>query len=153
MKQETSANKKGVSKDKALVVLQGVNEAKQEELKGRFKMNETEIDLEQFTGTENYYKHSFSGIMATDGVQYLAYNAKAFWLIDAIASYQTKKIAAVPFQIWELTINEDKTAVLTMKEDSDCPILVKQHIPYTDYPMPKIKLWLVDRVLMLPSEY
>ena len=153
MKQETGANKKGVSKDKALVVLQGVSRTKEGELKGRCKMNETEFDLEQCTGTENYYKPSFSGIMVTDGVQYLAYNAKAFWLIDAIASHQTKHIAAVPFQIWELTVNEDKTAVLTVKEDNDCPILVKQHIPYTDYPMPKIKLWLVDRVLMLPSEY
>jgi len=116
-------------------------------------MNETEIDLEQFTGTENYYKHGFGRIVVTDGVQYLAHKAKAFWLIDAIASYQAKRIATIPFQLWELTVNADKTAVLTMKEDSDCPILVSQNIPYTDYPMPKIKLWLSDRVLMLPSEY
>jgi len=154
MKNKTECQqKKGGSQNKRLVVLSGVSEAKQGELKSRYKMNETEIDLEQFTGTENYYKQSFGGIVVTDGVQYLAYNAKAFWLVDAIASHQTKHIAAVPFQIWELTVNEDKTAILTMKEDSDCPILVRQNIPYTDYPLPKIKLWLVDRVLMLPTEY
>ena len=153
MKQKTSTNKKGVTKDKVRVVLQGVSKAKQDELKSRCKMNETEIDLEQFTGTENYYKHGFGRLVVTDGVQYLAHQAKAFWLLDAIASYQAKHIAAIPFQIWELTVNDNKTAILTMKEDSDCPVLVKQHIPYTDYPMPKIKLWLVDRVLMLPTEY
>jgi hypothetical protein len=152
MKNKTSANKKGVSKDKALVVLSGVSRAKQDGVKGRCKMYEASIDLEQFTGSETCYRH-WLNIHYTEGVKYLADNAKAHWLIDAIASYQTKKIVGVPFQIWELTINEDKTAVLTMKEDSDCPILVKQHIPYTDYPLPKIKLWLVDRVLMLPSEY
>ena len=116
-------------------------------------MDETNIDLEQFTGTEKYYKHWLNGIVFTDGVKYLADKAGAYWLIDAVASYQTKKIAAVPFQVWELTVNPDKTAVLTMKEDSDFPALVTQRIPYTDYPMPKIKLWLSNRVLMLPSEY
>ncbi len=28
-----------------------------------------------------------------------------------------------------------------------------QRIPYTDFPLPAIKLYLIDGVLMLPSEY
>ena len=112
-----------------------------------------DTDLDQFTGTEKYYQHSFANIRYTDGVKYLADTAKVYWLIDAIASYQKKHVATVPFQLWELTVNPDQSAALTMREDKGCPALVKQNIPYTDYPMPKIKLWLSNRVLMLPSEY
>ena len=87
-------------------------------------------------------------------VKYLADKAEAYWLIDAIASWQVeKKVRNCPFQIWELKVNKDRTAILTMKEDTDEPELVKQKIPYTDFPLDYQKLYLVDRVLMLPSEY
>lgn len=112
-----------------------------------------DTDLDQFTGTEQYYQHSFANIRFTDGVKYLADTAKVYWLIDAIASYQKKQIVDISFQLWELTVNADHSAILTMRNDSGCPVLVKQRIPYTDYPMPKIKLWLSHRVLMLPTEY
>ncbi len=110
--------------------------------------------LNQFTGTENYYRHWTGLIVFTDGVKYLADKAGAYWLIDLIASWQVRsKVKKCPFQIWELKVNEDRTAVATMREDSDQPEVVRQEIPYTDFPLEKIKLYLVDGVLMLPSEY
>ena len=107
-------------------------------------------ELQQFTGTENYYRHAF-GCKYTDGVQYLAENAKAYWLLDAIFSYARKE----PFQIWKLQLSPvgDKDAVLTMREDSDTPVIVEQLIEYTDFPIEHIELWLIDGVLILPSEY
>jgi len=112
-----------------------------------------EEELEQFTGAMEYYRHPL-GIIFTDGVKYLADKAEAYWLIDAIASWQVeKKVRNCPFQIWELKVNKDGTAILTMKEDTDEPELVKQKIPFTDFPLDYQKLYLVDRVLMLPSEY
>ena len=106
------------------------------------------MDLEQFTGTENYYKHLFSGWCYTDGVKYLAEKSQAYWLIDAIFSYRRKE----PFQVWTLT-KEGSKAVLTMVEDTDLPEKVRQEIPYTDFPLASIKLYLIDKVLLLPSEY
>ena len=106
-----------------------------------------ESDLEQFTGTEQYYKH-WLGINYTDGVKYLAERAGAYWLIDLIASYRRKE----PFQIWRLE-KKDKGWLATMQEYSDQPVLVRQEIEYSDFPLDKIELWLIDGVLLLKSEY
>jgi len=105
-------------------------------------------DLNHFTGTENYFRHPFSKVVYTDGVKYVADNAGAYWLIDAILSYRRTE----PFQVWELKLIQAGGAVLTMKEDSGQPILVTQEIPVTDFPMP-ISMWITGGVLMLPSEY
>jgi hypothetical protein len=111
-------------------------------------------------GTEGYTRH-FTGLIFTDGVKQLRQDADAFWLVDAIASYQ-HKLKKVEFQVWELQVNlETKKAVLTMSIDSDKPYLVTQKIPYTDFPLKTVKfhvrLGSLDGynpawVLMLPSE-
>lgn len=118
-------------------------------------MTITNLDLSQFTGTEQYYRH-YLGLNYTDGIRYLAEEAGAFWLIDAIASYQTKGFLKDPdllhFQLWELQV-KDNTATLTCKKDSNKESVVSQFIEFTDFPLESIKLYVVDKVLMLPSEY
>ena len=111
-----------------------------------------ESDLNQFTGTLKYYTH-WTRIQYTDGIKFLAEQGEAYWLIDAITSYQTKKIRRIPFQVWELKKTEKTKAILTMKEDTNQPELIKQEIPYTDFPLNEIKLYLIDGILLLPSEY
>ena len=108
----------------------------------------TKQDLDQFTGTQSYYKHWCSKNVYTDGVKYLADKAGAYWLIDAIFSYNRKE----PFQVWEL-VKTGTTAVLTMQEDTGAPIKVKQEIPFTDFPLDEIQLWFTNGVLYLPSEH
>lgn len=108
----------------------------------------TEAELGQFHGTENHYEHWAGRILFTDGVHYVAEKAGAYWLIDAIVSYRRKE----PFQIWELNKHEGK-AVLTMREDTNEPVLVQQKFRYIDFPLDSIRLYLVGGVLMLPSEY
>jgi len=116
------------------------------------KRNDLEKELRSFIGTEQYYKHQL-GVMYTDGVQFLAEKAGAYWLIDAIASYQTKRIVfEYPFQIWTLTVNNNQAA-LEMKGDSGFPVAIRQHIKFTDFPLDEIKLYLIDGILLLPSEY
>ena len=109
----------------------------------------TESDLCQFIGTVDYHRH-WLGSVYTDGVQYLAEKAGAHWLIDAIFSYRRRE----SFQIWTLKKNDDDNgAVLTMQEDTGEPIKVRQKIPYTDFPLDQISLYLIDNVLLLTSEY
>ncbi|MCA9398961.1 MAG: hypothetical protein KC618_04365 [Candidatus Omnitrophica bacterium] len=108
----------------------------------------TESELNQFIGTEHYYRHLL-GFNYTDGVKFMAERGKAYWLIDAIASYKRRE----PFQVWTLKVNDDKSAVLEMREDSDKPALIKQEIPFTDFPLKFIELFLIDGVLLLTSEY
>ena len=109
-------------------------------------------------GTEGYIKHALNrNLVFTDGVNQLREDADAYWLVDAIASYSRKE----EFQLWELEVFADKTAVLTMKEDTNTPVLVEQKIHYTDFPLESIKFYVelgsIDGynpifVLMLPSE-
>jgi len=122
-------------------------------------------ELNGFIGTLNYYRH-FTGLgHFTDGVKFLADRVGAYWLIDAIFSWQVErrsftfrgerraKVGDAPFQVWTLKVASDKTAVLEMREDSDQPPVVRQEIEFTDFPQGEVKLYLIDGVLLLPSEY
>lgn len=109
-------------------------------------------DLAQFYGTEHYYRLTgLANFKATDGVKYVAENAGAYWLVDAIASYQPQ-LKHVPFQFWKLSITDNKAVLTCTNGDSDKAI-VTQMIPFTDFPLPSIEFYLTDNVLMLPSEY
>ena len=111
----------------------------------------TTDQLRQFTGSEHWYRH-WLGILYTDGVKFLAERAGAYWLIDAVVSYQ-KELKDVTFQIWTIVVSEDNSAILQMREDSDMPVRVEQVIEYSDFPLESIKLYFIDGVLLLPSEY
>ncbi|KJH70248.1 DUF6876 family protein [Aliterella atlantica] len=114
----------------------------------------TFANLDRFHGTERYYSH-WLGIKLTDGAFYLQENGAA-WLVDAIASHQTKKLLSDPMlkaiQFWTLTVNPDNSALLRCDRDEGDTALT-QEIPFTDFPLSEIKLYLVEKVLMLPSEY
>lgn len=119
-------------------------------------MNKEEIkkikeELKEFTGTEQYYRH-YTGTRMTDGTLFLAGRCNCFWFIDIVASYQ-HELKDVPFQIWKLEVNKDRTAVVTMKEDSDQPVKVQQDIKYTDFPLEEYELYCIRGVILLKSEY
>jgi hypothetical protein len=117
-------------------------------------MEDLKHELAQFIGTEKYYYHAIGHFNYTDGIRYLAEKAQCYWLLDLIGSYQLNvKIRKIPFQLWELKVNKDSSAVATMKEDSDQPVIIKQAIPYSDFPINYIKFYFIDSVLLLPSEY
>ena len=114
-------------------------------------MTISQQDLNQFTGTQTYY-YVF-GKKITDGIRYLMDNG-AGWLVTDILAYQVEKdIQKISFQVWELHVFLDKTAILTMAEDTNRPLIIKQKYSYTDFPLPYIKLYFIDGVLLLPSEY
>jgi len=115
-------------------------------------MNE-DLHLEQFIGTEHWYRH-FTGITYTDGIKYLADKTGSHWLIDLVASYQCKKkYREQPFQVWILTVNKKDNTAVVRAEDGNGNVIGTQKISYTDFPLPEIKLFFTDNVLMLTSEY
>jgi hypothetical protein len=116
----------------------------------------TEADLAQFTGTSTYYQHPL-GIQYTDGVYFLAERGGAYWLIDAIASWQgDSRVSRDPMlqqiQFWKLTVNDDQSALLVCERDEG-DVAVSQEIPFTDFPLKEVKLYLQNGVVLLPSEY
>ena len=112
-----------------------------------------EQGLAQHYGTETWYRHPLSKILYTEGVKYLADEAGAYWLVDEIAFAQIRKpVRAEQFQVWVLTVKEDATAKLHC-EDGNGRTVYTTKIPFTDFPLPEIKLWFTDNVLLLPTEY
>ncbi|HEY9598449.1 MAG TPA: DUF6011 domain-containing protein [Cyanophyceae cyanobacterium] len=113
-----------------------------------------ESELAYFSGSTEIYRHGFFKMLYTQGVQHLAERAQCYWLLDAIASWQIKpKIKREPFQVWTITVNQKKEAVLTCVRDTGAKPLATQRIEYTDFPLPEMKFYLCDGTLMLPSEY
>ena len=115
----------------------------------------TESDLRQFTGTENWDRHSLNrAVLYTDGARYLADQCGAYWLLDEIALAQRyeKRVAGEAFQVWKLTVNADRSALLSCDEGKGNEVFSKK-IPFTDFPMDSISLYFTDRVILLPSEY
>ena len=143
---------------------------------------ELEYALDGFTGTEQYHRLPYptGNLLMTDGVNYLVEEAKCFWLMDIIASYQ-RKLKKEDFQTWTLTHNKPAEtapdmwtvgAVLQSKVgqkpkaewqvtcgDGDYNLLVSQDIEYSDFPLDSIKLFAVRSeypeglVVMLTGEY
>lgn len=128
----------------------------------------TESDLNRFSGSDNWYHHWTKRLVFTDGVKYLADKGEAHWLIDAIASYQvdpriTQNYNLRAIQFWKLEVNDGK-GVLTCVEDTGMKPAITQKIPFTDFPLSKVDIWVeygsypteqggeVGYVAMLPSE-
>lgn len=138
------------------------------------------IDLNQFTGCLDWVRHSMNpNILLSEGVVFLAKEANAWWLVDAIASHLTctKELIRRCLQdeafdylhFWYLTRGEDKkdgwsSAVLRACPDDGEPPVVTQKIPLTDFPFdrtggPKFTIYAgtdgpgTPTKLFLTSEY
>lgn len=112
-------------------------------------------DLHQFTGTEQWYRHGLNRkVLYTDGVQYVAKQAGAYWLVDEIALAQAyvAPVKATPFQVWDLTVKANSSATLAC-EDGNGKTVYSKEIPFTDFPTQGIRFYVADHVIMLPSEY
>jgi hypothetical protein len=112
-------------------------------------------DLKQFYGTEKWYRHGLArDVLYTDGARHVAVHGGAFWLLDEIALAQKyqPKVMAEAFQVWKLTVNEDRSATLSC-EDGNLVEVYRKTLDYTDFPLPDITLWFTDKVILLPSEY
>ena len=124
-------------------------------------MNAQEIEngLSQFTGTEQWHKH-FLGMLYTDGIEYLAEQTGAYWLIDLVASWQPhirKRLQAAgerDFQVWRLRQTRGRRYVVDtwMDMPGDSMKLATQNIPYSDFPLAIIEFYVEDGMMLLKSE-
>jgi len=116
--------------------------------------------MAQFTGSTEFYRHPLSPvgsetpIVYSEGAQYVAAQAGAYWLLDEIVTNQLiPKIAKEEFQVWKLkTDTANHTGVLTC-EDGNNNEVFKKNLEYTDFPEPEISLWFTGNTIFLPSEY
>jgi hypothetical protein len=112
--------------------------------------------FEQFTGSENWYRHGLNrAVLFTDGAKHVADAGGAYWLLDEIALAQRseKAVAAEEFQVWTLTVDLSRhTATLTC-DDGDHNIVFTKAFEFTDFPIEQITLWFANKTIYLPSEH
>lgn len=121
-------------------------------------MTITQKGLAQFTGkTEYHHLYKFPQYSLTDGVLYVFLDVGS-WVINRILEYQCdsaiiKHLNHDYFQQWTLTVSDNNEAILTC-EDGDGNTVKQWDIDfYTDFPLARIQFFLINNVLMLPSEY
>jgi hypothetical protein len=123
--------------------------------------------LAHFTGDLERYRHPLNRrVIYTPGVRYLADEAGAYWLIDAIASWIGSRrfeaalrddpaLASIHF--WRLDVYGDRTALLRAFPDAEEPPFIEQEIPYSDFPLGSADIWVgfdgANWTLYLPSEH
>jgi hypothetical protein len=122
----------------------------------RISSQEFEQSLKGFHGTENYYQHMlFNGIsiLLTDGCHFVRENAGngAYWLFDLILSWQYKLTQEL-FQVWRLSKQKDDTWLVQCSDGNE-QVLVSQMILSSDFPVDTFEVWLIEGVLVLPTEY
>lgn len=121
-------------------------------------------ELNAFSGSDYFYRHPFGRLIYTEGVKFLADRAGAYWLIDAIGSYQSRReVRELTIQFWLLKRDaKGDGAVLTCSYDTEhgepVAVKVRQVIEYTDFPLPSIKLYVIPNgdgtvTCLLPGEY
>lgn len=108
------------------------------------------IDTSQFTGTSTWWRHPLNlSVTYTDGARHVAEKGKAYWLLDRIALSKPRN---TNFQVWNLEVNDDSTATITVT-DADDNLIETIELVYTDFPPPGVKLFFIDNVILVPSEY
>ena len=115
-------------------------------------------ELPNFYGTDGYTRWSalFRNFVLTDGALYLAENAGAFWLMDAIASH-LGSYKNEGFVVAKLLRAKASNAWILRLEDGNDEVLADQIIEYSDFPLEEFTLYVIAqedlRVILLPSEY
>lgn len=139
--------------------------------------------LNNFFGTASWTRYPClcpHSVLLTEGALYVAEhggenNGTAYWLLDAIASYQGEQVLKrCAFQVWELIVHSGELAqpadgprsATLICTNGNTKELVRQEIEYTDFlPIGKIKIYVSIEehpevadghkcmILLLPSEY
>jgi hypothetical protein len=125
-------------------------------------------DLNQFHGDLERWRHSLCrNLLYTPGIKYLCEHGgegddnSAWWLLDAIASYQGFHVnnyeALRSMQFWTLKVEGSK-ATLTCDDGNSNEPVIQQRIDFTDFCLPEIRIYVADngdgtRTAYLPSEH
>lgn len=105
--------------------------------------------LMQFTGTEQWWRHTPFNLVYTDGVKYFAEKAGAFWFLDIVAT--EIEPMRLDFGVVKLVSNNSTGSIVL--EDGNDHIVWEKKIEFTDAPEGVWRFFLCNNIIMVPSEY
>lgn len=115
-------------------------------------------ELSQFTGTEQWYQHPLMpSVTYTDGVQYFAEKAGAYWLLDILATEVAPLLKTEDFIKVVVSVKNEKAGIAA--DDGNGNVLWSRGISYTDCPDGDWSFYVLPggpgmtSVILLPSEY
>ena len=116
-------------------------------------VSEIQKTIESFDGPDELYRHAINrNVVFSQGARFVAESCGAYWLIDEIAIAQFKpKVKVEEFQAWKLKVTGG-TTVLTMDDGNNHTLFVMK-LPFTDFPLPEVTLWVENNTIYLPSEH
>ena len=116
-------------------------------------------ELKQFYGTEKYYKITpFNDLVITDGVKHWAERVSGYWALTdftALECYLLAKQDEDRFSLVEIVVDENNLCHFKASHDIDQEPYwqAKQKDLLGLIPQGVHKFYLIDNVLLLPSEY
>lgn len=114
---------------------------------------ELKSNLSQFTGSIEWYRHPINRkVLYTEGVQYFAEKAGAYWLLDIIATQPEILKQAQEFAYIKFLAHEDLSGNLSV-EDGNGNVIYQKKIGFTDCPIGTWDFYFYTNTIMLPSEY
>lgn len=121
----------------------------------KLSYEEFKTSLEQFIGTEKYYKVGFTPIVCTDGIKYFADTCECYWLLDTITYKLYKKHQQLGYLFIEIKSNRKRFVHIIARQDKDRPIVFKckQKDTCKTIPVGTYMFYLMNNVLLLPDEY
>ncbi|WP_335965455.1 DUF6876 family protein [Galbibacter sp. PAP.153] len=115
--------------------------------------------LEQFHGSAQLYQLPLCRTRYTEGVQFLATSANAFWLLtDASVMgkslmYKSRFITVDFKRYTQAEAERHGYDAVISYSDGNGTVFTEQRYHITDFPLEQIRLFFVDNTLLLPSEY
>lgn len=115
--------------------------------------------LSQFCGSQQIFTLPLCRTRYTEGIQFLAQTANAFWLLTD-ASVMGKSLMSksrfITVDFKRYSPSEVEThgydAVIAYS-DGNGTVFTEQRYHITDFPLEQLRLFFVDNTLLLPSEY
>ena len=112
--------------------------------------------LRQFSPSPERYEHP-TGMTYTKGVLYIIETHDLRWLVDAIANHQLSPAIALDpeqwsWQSWELSNAGHPLLNCFHNEEQQTRPAISQELWSNDFPLKSLKLLVINRCLMLPSE-
>lgn len=121
--------------------------------------NQLQYDLQQYYGTEHYYKISpFTDAVITDGVKAFADKTNSYWLFTdfiLLDGYRIAKTHDDRFTLVKVAVNEKHDVTVSFMHDIDEePYYQATQKDLLEYiPIGEYKFYLIDNVVLLPTEY
>ncbi|WP_211299248.1 DUF6876 family protein [Methylovulum psychrotolerans] len=110
------------------------------------------LALDQYIGTENWYHHSLlKKFLYTDGAQFFFQETESYWLLDLITFEYFPLLQHEPFL--SIVVESESQQCKICVDDGNGNVLATKHISFSTLISGIWKFYLIDNVLMLPTEY